>query len=388
MTSITKTLISFRARIIGRRPSAGDEKGVALLTAILFTILMASISVILVSVVLAQTTPSYIAQKSTKTIYAAQAGLQTALGLIRSASAAPDYAGHVYGDPSHLPCSLTGNVSGASDSITYSVTISYFTTDPTGTTAAWQSANKMACTSGSGVATTPKYAAISSQGVAPAIPNVTNAATGNRFLSAIYSFKVTNVNIAGGRIYDYNKGYCLDAVTATAGSLVRFLAAASCTNDALELWVYDTDYEIKLASTLAGGAAGLCITGPVTYGGATQDALLQACKAKTDVARWNQLWSWTGSDAWVGQNQTISAGYSGACLATGYSAGTALTGKYVRVSTGCNGAFAPTSQVGAGAAGYNTHQIVSYKEFGRCADVTGENINATYMISYPCKQDP
>ena len=40
-----------------------------------------------------------------------------------------------------------------------------------------------------------------------------------------------------------------------------------------------------------------------------------------------------------------------------------------------------------------TKQIVNFKEFGRCADVTGANINnadtpGEFNIVYPCKQDP
>lgn len=386
---ITNQVILARLRAaLGSRAAARDESGIALLAAILFMILMAGVSVVLVSVVLAQTVPSNIAQKSTKTIYAAQAGMQTALGIIRAAAALPDSTGHIYGDVTKLPCTLSGQVNAQADGITYSVTINYFTTDPTGNTVAWQSSNKLICSSTTGVVGQPTYATIVSQGLAAAIPGVGSLTAGNRYISAIYKFKVSNVNVVGGRIYDYNKGYCVEAVTATAGSLVRFVAAGSCTNDALELWTYDTDYKIKLSSTTAGGAAGLCITGPVNYGDATQNTMLQACKTRIDPLRWNQLWSWTGSDSWQGQNIVIASGYSGYCLSTGYSAGTALTGKYLQVASGCNGAFAPTSQVGAGAAGYTTHQMVNYQEFGRCADVTGEQINASYEISYPCKQDP
>ncbi len=377
--------------------AARQEQGVALLSAILFMVLMAGISVVLVGVVVAQSVPSNIAQKSTKTIYAAQTGMQTALAIIRSAAAAPDYAGNVYGDPTKLPCAtttapLTGKVNAQSDGITYSVVINYYTLDPTGKDSTWLGSNKLSCSSTTGVASTPKYAAIISQGIASTVAGLSNTTLGNRTLSAIYGFKVTNVNIPGGRIYDINKGYCLRGATATVGSLVNFIAAASCTNDALELWVYDTDYKIKLASTI-GSSTVLCITGPVSYGGAAQDAKLQPCKSNTDPLRWNQLWSWMGSDTWQGQNQTISSGYSNSYLGTGYATGTALVGKNLQVLNvttfvAANGPMAPTTQVGAGAAGYNTHQIVNYKEFGRCADVTGQNIGSLYMISYPCKQDP
>lgn len=370
---------------------AHDESGVALLTAILFMILMAGISTVLVSVVLSQLLPTNLAQKSTKTIYAAQAGMQTALGLIRSAT-----GGGGVGDLTALPCAVTANASGTSDGVTYSAQITYYNANPAGRNATWlaDAANKLACTA-SGVATQPKFALVVSQGLAAAIPGGSAATVGNRTLSAVYQFKITYVNVPGGRIYDRNANYCLDAVTATAGSLVRFLPVAQCTNDALELWSYADDYELKLASTVTASQAGLCITGPIAGGAVQQNVKLQSCLPKTNASRWNQLWSWlsvSGVDSWVGENQAITAP-STACLDTGYAAGTALNGKYLLVtstttsSPGCNGGFAPSLQVGAGAASYTTHQIVNYKEFGRCADVTGQSITASYMEVYPCKQD-
>ncbi|MEP6481574.1 MAG: hypothetical protein ABJA94_06150 [Rhodoglobus sp.] len=397
MSAIVSRFSNMRA-LVNMSAAARNDEGIALLSAILFMVLMAGISVVLVSVVLAQSVPSNIAQKSTKTIYAAQAGMQTALAIIRGVAAAPDFSGQIYGNPAQLPCTLGGQVNAQADGVKYAVTIHYFDTDPTQQTKAWQndSHNWMTCTAGSGLTTTPHFAIIISAGQATGVPNLPNTAIGDRTLQAIYTFDITNVNIPGGRIYDFQKQYCLHAVTASAGSAVKFLATAQCTTDGAELWIYDTDYEIKLASSLIGGGSGLCITGPVTSGGATQQALLQTCKAKTDAGRWNQLWSWapTGTDNWQGQNQNISAGASGNCLATGYGVGTALTGKFLQVALGgtaCNGSsgtFAPSTQVGAGAASYGTHQIVNYLEFGRCADVTLANINYGYMISYPCKQDP
>jgi hypothetical protein len=386
MISLQSRIRRARAIIDARVSGGGTESGVALLTAILFMILMASVSVVLVSSVLSQTVPSYIAQKGTKTIYAAQAGMQTALGIIRSVALAPDYTGAVYGDRTKLPCTLTGRVNAQSDGITYSVTISYFTLDPTGMSSSWLASNKMACSATTGVSTQPKYATVVSQGLAPAVPGIANASIANRSISAIYKFKVSNVNVVGGRFYDSSNGYCLDAVTATAGSLIRFLPLAQCTNDPNELWIYDTDYKIKLASTTVGGAAGLCITGPVAWGGATQSAVLQPCLSTTDPLRWNQLWSWTN---WFqGQNITIASGLSSYCLITGYSGGTVLTGKNLLVGNGCSGGgLSPSNQMGAGAASYATKQIVNFKEFGRCADVTNESITYSFMISYPCKQD-
>ncbi len=68
--------------------------------------------------------------------------------------------------------------------------------------------------------------------------------------------------------------------------------------------------------------------------------------------------------------------------------GTSPIGHFLQVSTDATSTLAPTALVGAGGAYYNTHQLVNYLEFGRCADVTNEVIDYAYMISYPCKQDP
>ncbi len=381
MIGLAEVIARLRDRTVRR---AADDEGVAMLSAIMFMIIMAGISLLLVSVVLGQLVPAGMAQKSTRTIYASQAGIQAALNVMRSAAAAPDASQKVYGSPSLLPCSISGDADGDTGSgVKYSVAIAYYSADPTGQSSTWLASNKLACP----LSAAPGYALLTSSGAAPVVPGLSVATVGNRSIAAIYKFQVTNVNIPGGRIYDYNRGWCLHANSATAGSTVKFIAAGSCTDDTLELWIYDTDYEIKLAGTTAGGAAGLCITGPVNPGDPSGSAKLQACQPKTSAARWNQLWSWTGSNSWVGENQAITAP-SSYCLATGYSAGSSLSAATLLVNNGCNGGFAPSAAVGAGAARYETHQIVNYKEFGRCADVTGENIGASYMISYPCKQDP
>jgi len=386
-----------RDRLVLRFATDKTDAGVALLSAILFMVLVAGLSIVLVSAVLNQMFPTALAQKRTATIYAAQAGMQTALDLLRSAATAPDANGNVYGAPSQLPCALSGNVNAQNDGITYMVTVQYFLTDPTGMSSSWLSSHQMTCrasnlsnpgVSVSGVSTSPKFAYLISSGLGSAALGVSTPTLGNRSVAAVYQFKVSNVNLAGGRIFDANSQYCLDAVTATAGSNVQFLPLSQCTNDAQELWSNGPDYQLKLASTTTNSAAGLCITGPLTATGPTQNAILQPCLATTDPNRWNQLWSWTGSYSWQGQNQSIGTGPSNYFLATGYSAGVNIAGKFLLVNNGANGTFTPSTAVGAGAAGYSTHQLVNYKEFGRCADVTAEQITASFMISYPCKQDP
>jgi hypothetical protein len=48
----------------------------------------------------------------------------------------------------------------------------------------------------------------------------------------------------------------------------------------------------------------------------------------------------------------------------------------------------PDSGVGAGMAGDSTNQLVNYKQFSRCLDVTNKEVGSTYMIAWFCKQDP
>jgi hypothetical protein len=55
--------------------------------------------------------------------------------------------------------------------------------------------------------------------------------------------------------------------------------------------------------------------------------------------------------------------------------------------------WVPSPSIGAGAAsssqrGTNAAQWVNYKEFGRCIDVTNQDPNTSFLIDYPCKQNP
>ncbi|MEO7123227.1 MAG: hypothetical protein ABIY53_08720 [Lacisediminihabitans sp.] len=360
------------------RMRGDSESGVALLSAIMFMVIMAGISVVLLSTVLGQIVPSNLAQRNTKTIYAAQAGVQASLAMLRSASAPADASGKVYGDPSKLLCSLTGSVDAQANGLSYVATIKYYNADPTKITGA---ANPQIACNAAGVSAKPKFAQISSQGTADPVAGVSSTPTGSRSLSAVYSFQITNINIPGGRIFDGNNNYCLEAMSASAGANIKFTSKGNCVKakEANQLWVYNTDYEIALASTTIAGSTPLCITGPKNAGEATQNATLTVCAAQ----QWNQLWSWTGDYTWQGQNTDITKGYS-----SYYLAGTFAEGSYLQVSTSRNGTFNPLAAVGAGAASAKTLQIVNYLEFGRCLDVTNEQTGSAFMISYPCKQDP
>lgn len=387
------SLISLRRsamRISSMRPPVRfrDDVGAALISVMLFIILLGGLSLVLLATLLGQMAPSFTAQQNTQTGYAAQAGLQAGLGAIRSAAGAP-VGGVVYGDPSRLPCGFVGNVDGTATSIAYNVSIRYYTADPTNQSEIWREANKRPCTTpgGLGAAAPPRFALLVSQAVSPAGANVV-IGQGQRTISAVYGFKVTNINIPGGRIWDFNGEYCMRALFAGVGSEIAFRSAAMCPGtDSQALWIYDTDYRIKLASTtVAGAGPALCMTDPVV---GNQRMTLQECLPPADPARWNQLWNLFAGPVWYGQRNPIAGGRSGICISSGHNNGTNLVtvGARVLARPGCIGSQRPEAKVGAGAASKATNQIVSYSEFGRCADVTEENLTRPFMIVYPCKQD-
>ncbi|WP_088316929.1 LamG-like jellyroll fold domain-containing protein [Kineosporia sp. R_H_3] len=77
---------------------------------------------------------------------------------------------------------------------------------------------------------------------------------------------------------------------------------------------------------------------------------------------------------------------SGACVdAPTLAAGAGLT---LQADCGAARDWAPSSAVGAGAAGDVTGQLVNYGEFGRCLDVTNQKVTWPYLIAFPCKADP
>lgn len=381
---------------VGRR--AEGDAGVAMVTALLSMMVTAMLSLALLGMILSQAVPTQHARASSKAVFAAEAGINAVAGQIRNAKAAPDAVGAVYGDRAKLPCGATGTVESGTAGLTYSATVQYFIDDPTGRSAAWAAANALGCVPGAGPSENPLYALVVSKGIGTGVPGMGPAA-GNRTVSAVYTFDVTNTNTPGGLVYSYDAAispdrFCLEAYSAAAGSYVRYVDASMCgTKDALQLWVYDVDYRIKLASTTVPGAGvdPLCVTGP-SGGTLPQRATLQVCAPATSLTRWNQLWSWRGGARWQGENSTITD-YSSVHLYSGVTSGSpAGRDLFVGAPGGWDnkewGSYNPDPRVGAGAAGYTTRQIVNYLEFGRCFDVTHEQVGYSFMIVYPCKQDP
>jgi hypothetical protein len=210
-------------------------------------------------------------------------------------------------------------------------------------------------------------------------------------MSMSYQFETTTTNILGGRIFSWATAsgatWCLRAEGTTPGSAVTYRTAASCGgagSDSTELWMYDTDYTIVLASSVDTGK--LCLT----QTGSGNDVKLESCTGGS-----NQQWSWhpDGNASWVAQDVGSVDTNPKLCTGTNLASGNNPTeGGRLKLMSCANqeprGSFNPDAAVGPGAASIYTHQIVNYLEFGRCFDVTDTQVTRAFMISYPCKQDP
>lgn len=370
-----------------RAAREGGEDGVALLLVIMMMLVVTSLSMLVLGVVIAQVQPTALAQKSTITINGAQAGVDAALSQIRSSVGAPNAAGNAFGNRTALPCTLQGTVGAASDRNAYAVTIEYYDTDPTDLADADRASHRLVCTAGSGLAVVPAFALIKSAGTASgrSVPRAAST-SGDRTIQSLYAFKVSNVNIPGGLFYSVTNRFCLEADSEATGAKVTYTAAVNCKKgDPLQTWVYDTDYTIKLADSLNGQA--LCLT--LASQTAVDFVTLTPCGTKQT----NQLFSYEGGAKFRGQNAQ-NTDYGAVCLYAGAKSGP-VEGSYLKGGPdGCAsandewGSFSPEPKVGAGAASKTTNQIVNYLEFGRCMDVTNGAIGSSYMIVYPCKQDP
>ncbi len=188
------------------------EDGFALLSVILLMTMVTLFAVTLLGLVLAQTAPTLLTNKSSRTQSAAQAGLDAAIGQLRNAESI-DGTGLSMGDIHKLPCTVTGTVDGTGGSAHYSASVQYFVADPKGKDTAWRNTNALNCYTGTGtnggVRSVPHFAMINSEGFDDTAVVVVNRA--DRVLEATYTFQLTTQKVSGGMILDAGNAYCLVA---------------------------------------------------------------------------------------------------------------------------------------------------------------------------------
>ena len=378
------------SRLRRRLPRPGDDRG-SMPMLLMVMIVGMVLGALLVPMIITQDRTTRFDTTRVQALGAAQAGLDSAVGQIR---AAVDDEG--IGNSAALPC---GPISGAVNGVgaaAYTVSIEYFTADPTTNPAT----PTMTCSAGHGTydgstgVLTPSYARLTSTGTdGPAV----NGATTGRTLVSTYVFKTSNTNISGGviRIFPSDSStteFCMDAGSATpAVSTIVTLDVCSNTMPpiAQQVFAYRTDLTLQLLSSITATVPnGLCLdtAKPATAG---NTIVLNACTALGSPT-YSQQWSFNDNGAFQAALSTTRT--SGTLASVCMNVASQVVTQQVNLATCAGGtsnpaqAFIPAPSVGAGAAA--APQLVNYQQFGRCLDVTNQQVSSDHLIAYPCKQNP
>jgi hypothetical protein len=354
--------------------------------AILLTIVAAGMSTLLLSTVLQQTSMTKSDTGRTRAVDAASAGLEFGLGAIR---ASVDSSGD--GLLSGLPCStLSGAVS--QGGVTFQVQIKYFLTDPRKLSSAALATSGATCPTSLGQV--PRYARLVSTGI--------DAATkADRAVFGVYTFRTpTNVNTAGGQIHVYRKlgdpDLCVDAGASVANTVLRTQPCVTPVPNQ-QKFAYLKNLNFVLVSSLATSTNGLCLDA------GTPEVLnaqmkLQPCGASTLS---QQQWSYSPNGLIFGTDNGSTTNSMCISVVTPGTANSIIglaNGTVNSTSDGrqaCdqgwqsdNRTYLPDSDVGAGAAGATSNQLVSYQAFSSCLDVPAYNVDSPTIGIYSCKQSP
>jgi hypothetical protein len=391
-------------------PRRRDDEGAALAVALATIFLVIVLGVLVTGAVVSQIGSAQFGQKNTRTAHGAEAGLDVALGEIRSAFGpdAVDSSLEV-GYRSLLPCdpgtsawTAAGAVDGAPGDSGYQVSVRYYREDPTGRDAAWLTANAVACTA-SGPADLPLFALLESTGVGSDAGQASDTAA-ERTLTQVYDLRTTNANIPGGLIRRDRStnaslpDLCLDSGSPlpAAGATVR-MEVCDDTDGGQVFW-WRKDFTIVQTTTVGSTGGEMCVTSSAT-GTPTQLVTMQPCAVPPAAPPYTQRWGYTDSGFLqvFPRHPGNSTGY---CLwVQDIDDPAVLTATSAACSRGIydpQSGMRPDPTVGAGSVGDigdvvvddQPYQWVNYEEFGRCFDITGWNVNASYMIAYPCKQNP
>lgn len=366
-----------------RRRGRGDDTG-SLTVAMLLAMVGLALSALLVPMMVTQVGSTREEVRRSRELAAAQAGIDVALGHIRAAA---DPAGN--GVLATLPCGpLAGSV--GAGGTRYEVTIDYFTLDPQGRSDDWVAANRISCLAGGGPYSSPKYALLRATGTAA--PSGAFSTVPTRSLRGTYTFQTTNQNIAGGLVHVYKTAtsldLCMDAGSGSPAAGANLQMQPCSAGSVQQKFAYNANLTLVLVATKTPSQPlGMCLDAGSPHA-AGRVVTFQPCASTTEP---RQQWSINDSANFEGttNGQTLD----GFC----FNVQTPNTpGSFVVLGTGANcrkgydniETFQPEAAVGAGAAGAAAGQLVNFSQFGRCLDVTEQNVNFAYLIAWPCKQAP
>lgn len=303
---------------------------------------------------------------------AAQSGIDAATARFRGAS---DAAGT--GLLERLPgCTLSGdaNPAGAAMPLRYRVTVEYHNADDAA----------MSCPA----LDVPTTAVLTSTGAGTPTGGTTVGAADSRTITAIYNFRTNNANVVGANVrMDYNTGQklCLDAgVTPPKPTPGTWAQVQTCVpGSSRQQFAYTNDLNLKVVGSQSTAyPQGMCLEAAVPHA-TGQHVVFQPCANR--VAR--QQWDFNDISNWHGTSDGV---HSDPSYCINMQAPNA-PGAYLVIGA-CDKSWPPPywpdNSMGAGMAGEDTHQLVNYKQFGRCIDVTTYDVNYGYLISWPCHQAP
>ncbi|MHB8505062.1 MAG: hypothetical protein ACYDEN_04990, partial [Acidimicrobiales bacterium] len=341
----------------------------------------------------------------------ALAGVQAAVAEIRAASTT--VSNHLVGVVSELPCTsspsspISGTIysSGSGTTIQYSATITYTIKTSSGTAPA-------TCTAGVGPAPSSQvpYTVVQADITSVGSDNLSSSIVPSRTVHSTYTFLApTNADIAGGLIWSYNADNCWVVGPSAGGGnyYLDTIVSGSCsTSNTNEQFAYEPNYTIQ---TLIGGAAycavdpGQSQSGTLSSSQVTNaDVLLEPCSTATPTP-FDQQWGVQDSAEIEGVN--TAGGPNSWCLTNADPVGAGAE-QPVMIAGGPGGpndcgepysdtwTWQMTSQVGSGGSNPTpgqegpSDQLVNYLEFGRCMDVTNQNVGFGSLIDYTCKQFP
>ncbi|GGK03826.1 hypothetical protein GCM10010123_37220 [Pilimelia anulata] len=321
---------------------------------------------------------------------AARTALDLAIGGIRAAHTPADATA---GDRAKLPC---GPLSGT-DAVAgrYRVDIRYLRADPHGRAdgdTAWWAANTVACTATDGPAQTPAFALLRARGSTSG-SGALDAAPG-RSVWATYVFRTIDDIIPGGLIRGFGVNLCL-AAGGTPAAGVPVVVATCADGDAGQTFAYRPD--LSLALTATRGADALCIDGGAPHAAGAAVFLRRCLSPMAPRQQWiYEDWgNFRGTNA-AGTdideyclnatqanvvNSPVRLGVTNRDDANGLAQCGPSDPLYTATKT-----FVPAPTAGAGRSGPAMGQVVNRHQFGRCIDVTAEEVEQPYLILWPCKQ--
>jgi hypothetical protein len=325
----------------------------------------------------------------------ARAGISAVLSNLRSASVTSSQ-GVVTAVVEDLPCTTLSGRS-ASGTSGYTVKVSYLTEDPYGHSSAWISANGKPCATDvtGGV---PAFAYVESVG--------TDKLTGDtRTLFGIYAFRrVTDGKVVGGQIRALKNNndkntLCLDAGGGLAPNVPLTMATCATDPDGKAIARQRFGYQPNITITLVQADKSLYPNGLCVDAGSTQKVknvlMLQECGAKTKI---QQEWSYNYASGFFGTSDGVTINNFCWSVAKPDTPGSKILlndDKGGNGKSACNTDYPNNFQswntqpdVGPGGAGADNLQVVNYEQFGRCLDVTYEDVTKPFEVAFQCKESP